>query len=364
MVRPLALPLLNRLQARVASAVDASALAAELRGRMSQVEGKLAAVEDQALAMSARLAHIETISEGQLATLAQLNALAEDARHRLKVLVEEACRPVRIGTLPLGEQEILVRGPDGWLLAPREDVRLVAALAETGARLEPGTREVLRALLSPGDFAVDVGAHIGLHSLAMARAVAPSGRVLAVEPNPRLADLLERNLDLNGLAPLARVARCAAGASDGVATLSVGAVLGEGTLLDSAQPGTIAIETPVRTLDDLLAEFSPPTVVKIDVEGYELAVLAGMRGLLEGNDLLAVVAEFGPSHVTKAGSSREAWLQAFLSAGFEGWRIEETGTAGLLRPLRREGLDDVVSVNLLFLRGPLASWPTLARLAS
>ena len=58
----------------------------------------------------------------------------------------------------------------------------------------------VRRLLQPGEAAIDVGANYGLYTLAMARAVGPSGRVLAVEPASRTMAWLRRSLERNGFA--------------------------------------------------------------------------------------------------------------------------------------------------------------------
>jgi FkbM family methyltransferase len=58
---------------------------------------------------------------------------------------------------------------------------------------------LLSKLLEPGGTFIDVGANIGLYSLAAARIVGPDGRVLAFEPSPRERGLLERNVARNSL---------------------------------------------------------------------------------------------------------------------------------------------------------------------
>jgi len=64
---------------------------------------------------------------------------------------------------------------------------------------EPNEMHLLSKLLEPGGTFIDVGANIGLYSLAAARIVGPDGRVLAFEPSPRERGLLERNVARNSL---------------------------------------------------------------------------------------------------------------------------------------------------------------------
>ena len=57
--------------------------------------------------------------------------------------------------------------------------------------------DVVRGLLRPGDTCIDVGANIGLLSLVASAAVGTTGRVIAIEPHPRVFGYLTANLELN-----------------------------------------------------------------------------------------------------------------------------------------------------------------------
>ncbi len=250
---------------------------------------------------------------------------------------------------------MLVRTPDGWLLVPKEDEALLAVMLEGGV-LEPGTRRVLTSLLHDGDTMVDVGANIGLLCLPAARSVGAGGRVLAFEPVPRLAQLLERSMHLNFVSDQVRVRQAACGDRAGSARLHVGRILGHSSLLplDAARE---TIDVPLEMLDDQISPGSRVAVVKIDAEGYELPVWRGMRRVLNENAELCVIVEFGPSHLQRAGVSIAAWLDEFRAGGFGIYEIDERG--GVCSPLRSRGLEDVVSLNLLLLRRPPSDYPTL-----
>ena len=89
------------------------------------------------------------------------------------------------GAILLDDSTFALRTLDGFVLVPRQDTLLLLMLLDAGPEgLEPGTRRVLTRLLGPGTTFVDVGAHIGLLTLAGARAVGASGKVLAIEPVP------------------------------------------------------------------------------------------------------------------------------------------------------------------------------------
>ena len=72
---------------------------------------------------------------------------------------------------------------DGYIFVPEGDEDLLLMFAgATSHGLEPGVRRVVQAALDPGGYAVDAGANIGMHTLAMARAVGALGQVDAFEP--------------------------------------------------------------------------------------------------------------------------------------------------------------------------------------
>ena len=137
--------------------------------------------------------------------------------------------------------------------------------------------------LCEGDWAVDVGANVGLFTIAMGRAVGPSGHILAVEPVSETVRRLRENLALNGLENVT-VLEAALGATNGQTTLHLAD--------DPAFPSTAAVagghtvvgarSVRLVTLDHYWAHAGSPPVrlVKVDVEGSELEVLKGAINLL------------------------------------------------------------------------------------
>ncbi|NDW02807.1 FkbM family methyltransferase [Jiella pacifica] len=155
-------------------------------------------------------------------------------------------------------------------------------------RLDRRHRHSLRRFASgfvrPGELVFDIGAHVGDRTAAFAGIGA---RVVAVEAQPRLARLLRwqfwraRQVTVVGAAVGRRAGTLTlrlntqnptvASASDGfVAAASAGASGWEGQVWDE----TITVDC--TTLDDLIARFGRPAFVKIDVEGFEVEVMAGL----------------------------------------------------------------------------------------
>ena len=385
-LRPFALPILHRFHLRVAHAVDASpaiqqqtALLAELRSNLEELRsqiGRALDFQDGSDSIAARLARQEERLVGlQSLAVANLNAIASfdygngesDAKTEhlldaINVLQQQQAyqrelieRIVRSRTITVGDG-VLIRTSSGWLIVPVEDRPLIAAMAENGDALEPGTVQVVRAILSPGDMAVDVGSNVGAILLPMASAVGPSGGTVAIEPTPRCVDALRKTIAINGLSGQCHVISCAVGAQSGTATLHLGATLTHNSLhaFPSAEG---SVEVPVETLDNLIAKDRTPALIKIDVEGAELDVLTGMRGIIDRSPHLALIVEFGQSHLEKVGLGPHEWLAAFEAHGFKAWSIDELN--GRISVFTLEQIDGAPSVNLLMLRDHPGRWHTL-----
>ena len=153
-------------------------------------------------------------------------------------------------------------------------------LAKPMGEVDPGLLRLAAELVRPGHTVWDVGANMGLFSFAAAVAAGPSGRVLAVEPDTDLAGLLRRSAAaLTGHAPV-EVLPAAVSDEQSVARFNIAwrnratsHLAGFGTNMAGGVRSSQLV--PTVTLDWLATMFPAPDVVKIDVEGAELAVLSG-----------------------------------------------------------------------------------------
>lgn len=139
--------------------------------------------------------------------------------------------------------------------------------------------EWLRKNLKPGETFWDVGANIGFYAVLAARLVGPAGFVVAVEADPKVAEILARNFEVNQLSN-ARVISGAITDHTGMARLGRAPATGW-TGLYYEKPDEW-IDVPAFTGDGLLKSLGTDRVdaVKIDVEGAEACVLAGMIEVL------------------------------------------------------------------------------------
>ncbi len=145
---------------------------------------------------------------------------------------------------------------------------------------------VARERIRPGSEVWDVGANVGVFTLAAAVAARP-GRVLAIEADPWLAGLIRRSAAEPANGDLAIDVLAAAIADhDGTSTFLIAERGRSSNSLELAggrsQMGGVRsrLLVPTLCLDTLLAGRPAPQFVKIDVEGAELAVLAGAHHLL------------------------------------------------------------------------------------
>jgi FkbM family methyltransferase len=186
-------------------------------------------------------------------------------------------------------------------------------------------RAFFRPFVNEGDLVFDLGANRGLRAELFLELGA---RVVAVEPIPLLAALIERRYH----SPKLAVESCAVGPQPGTATLHIGTDDLHSTISDRwvqtvhddpnlPERWSSTIEVPVRTLNDLIADHGLPSFVKMDIEGFEAEALAGLdhapRGLsfeFQCPDLPAAercfsrLAELGTYRYRTAPGEEFAWM--------------------------------------------------------
>lgn len=148
----------------------------------------------------------------------------------------------------------------------------------------PQIVETIRAILTPGSVAIDVGANIGCMTLPMAWAVGPSGRVIAFEPEPECFGRLKNNILINRLAQVS-LYQLAISDNDDAHTLYLkgedaanraGASLQQGANF----PREVQIQTTRVDSVREFAELARCDLIKIDTEGHELIVLKQLKDII------------------------------------------------------------------------------------
>lgn len=143
-----------------------------------------------------------------------------------------------------------------------------------------------------GMVAIDVGANMGYYTVLFGSRVGLGGHVLAVEPNPRAAALLRRSVEINGYAARTRVAQVAC--SDPTVTsarLVIPSTEPKNAYIasDGESLGQNAIETECLTLDQVCEGCERVDFIKIDAEGSEERIFAGMSEVIKRHRPMVVI---------------------------------------------------------------------------
>jgi FkbM family methyltransferase len=175
--------------------------------------------------------------------------------------------------------------------------------------------DFLRQVLRPGDTYVDCGANVG-HLAVIARAIVGSeGSVTAIEANPRIFEYCVGNLKLNGFGDVLAMS-VALGDTRGTVQIS------DRRDDDQNRIGEGGMAVPMRPLDELIGA-TDITLLKLDVEGYELHVLRGARRTLERTKV--VYCELSASNSQRFGWNPGDAESLMLEAGFVLARRGENG---------------------------------------
>ena len=215
---------------------------------------------------------------------------------------------------------------------------------------ERETRRLLERLAQPGMVALDIGAHVGYYTRLLAKRADADGRVIAVEPNPSTHRVLQHNT--RGM-PTVSALQLAAAEREGSAELfdylmmsasgslhydeslahQQRAQMGEGDVAPRREAGFEMQRYHVRTaaIDDCLDALGIERVdlVKMDIEGAELAALRGMKRTIAQSPDLALVMEYNPSALQAFGHEPAAALDEALQLGFG--RVQAIEADGSLR---------------------------------
>lgn len=215
----------------------------------------------------------------------------------------------------------------GHLYLHAEDRIMTPIIRERGV-WEASEAAFLRNVLAPGDTFVDVGANTGYFSVLGAILVGPTGRVVAVEPEDRNLLLLKANLWRHGCSN-AIVLPIAAYRERGFLPLS----------LDEDNRGDHQVGwyedasalVPCARLDDLLADMHV-AVAKVDTQGVEHDVIAGMSGLIDANPSLTITCEFSTEGIEQRGIDPRAVADGYIREGFELGLLEGDGSIRTATP--------------------------------
>jgi FkbM family methyltransferase len=201
---------------------------------------------------------------------------------------------------------------------------------------EPDLISTLKSFYRGGNF-LDVGSNTGMYVVAFGAPVKAAGtRIFAIEPVPANLARLKENIEINGMSGLVEIAETAVGESNGIVRM-------DGDYADAAVNGVVSAsgerEFPVFTLDTLTAErgWTDVRLMKIDVEGYEPAVLRGAGQFFDSNRPV-ILAEFNRERMRMNGFSMSESWDFLVSRGYRGYSLHGSTLRKLDSPGEIENL--------------------------
>jgi FkbM family methyltransferase len=288
-----------------------------LAAQSNQLSDVLAAQQrlDQAsLTLSEQL---QRIGEALVACSGQIASLSDLLRrhHETTPLLE----------LPGVLSVISLEGMD--FAVPATDTGVLSYIRHHGlTKLERGTRAVIAARVLPGAIAVDIGASFGLHAAQIARRAGASGRVICFEPAPAMIEALRRTARLNALdARIEIVGKAVADCARSIDFyISDHSPMSSFFAPERGHDQRISVEAV--SLDAFFHPGSRIDLIKIDAEGAEPLVWAGMSRVIRENPKVQIVMEWSSSHFLRSGYSSTDLAALVRAEGFSiGIIDEETG---------------------------------------
>lgn len=266
---------------------------------------------------------IEADQGGELELRIRPHLPSPNQHRRIALLGVEFAREQRwvLRSQRVGPLCQLTRGTHGAFLSLVTDDTIGAAIGAAG-EWAPHDVEVFRRHIRPGNAVLDVGANIGHHTVVFSKLVGDGGRVLAIEPQTMMFNLLCGNLAINDCQNTEAL-RIAVGNRPHVARLypisytdsvNFGAI---GVSLDDELRGE---PVECRTLDDVVTGVLKPITrvdfVKMDVQAYEYFALLGFQKTLT-RDAPKLFLEISPEWMKKAGYDYNDVYNLLRSYGYQ-----------------------------------------------
>lgn len=194
---------------------------------------------------------------------------------------------------------------------------------------------------SEGMLLLDIGAHFGLFSFAALHYGGPKARAIAIDPSPTAVNMMGIQAKLNRSADRVQIIRAAVNDVAGWHSMIAVGVLASGYYVapTTSHSTSELSQTRAVTLDGIIDELKAvPTHIKIDVEGYEAAVLRGARKILSQTPAPIIFIEIHNEIVRNQGGNPAETLILLRDYGYQTFTSEGTAISDdaiLSKPLIR-----------------------------
>jgi FkbM family methyltransferase len=191
---------------------------------------------------------------------------------------------------------------------------------------ERAETEFFLSAFRPGMTLLDVGANIGYYTALALSIMKGNGRIIALEPDPENFSFLLKTVAANGGGNVECIQKAASDHAGSMTLFTNSNNRGDNRLYAN-QLATSTCEVEVTPIDALLGGMGVPSVdfIKIDVQGYEGHVLAGMRETIRNSPRLTLLSEFWPDGLRNAGTSPESYMSGLEACGLQLYELREKG---------------------------------------
>jgi FkbM family methyltransferase len=210
---------------------------------------------------------------------------------------------------------------------------------------EPWIVNVFRNTVEPNMNVIDIGANIGYYSLLAADAIGPNGKLVSFEANAEIADILYRNLAINGFSDRSEVVSKAVYSRTDTLKFGIFERYQGGSSLyatpehgEQLRDAVKIVEVEAISLDEFCEPGSRIEFLKIDAEGAESRIFDGARRVITENRQLQILMEYAPALIESEGGSVEEFYKKIASFGFRVFRIAYDST------LVESSFDDLAAV--------------------
>ena len=279
--------------------------------------------------------HLGALSDSLAASLA---AARENQAPARKMLSGLAVKSVPAAAMAKGDRPIAYMGNNTILTAlstgqkiylDAQDISLTPHILFDG-HWEKWITKAFLDVVRPGMRVVDIGANCGYFTLLACKAVTRSGSVVAIDANPRMCELMENSVSVNGYHGRAKVVQAAVMAEEGILRFAVPRrYKGSASYVRDALDFTAFNETheviEVRAAPlEVLAGPERIDVLKIDAEGAEPIILKAALPWLSTMEGLRMIVEYAPISFAAQMAAGD-FLDMIERAGFRISVIDETG---------------------------------------
>lgn len=183
----------------------------------------------------------------------------------------------------------------------------------------------VKSSVKEGQFVIDVGANIGYYSVLLSGLVGSDGKVFAFEPEKSNFTILKKNLLVNKIKNVT-AENVAVSNKSGKTKLYISKIAGQHKIYHPKSEILRIDDTNMITIDDYLQnnniDARKISLVKIDVEGVEYAVIEGMKSILS-NDTITIILEFSPKLMLEFGKDPTELIKMLIQYGFEIFLVNE-----------------------------------------